>query len=81
MNLKTATFGSGCFWCTEAIFELVEGVNDVIGFIKNLDLIKSKAPIGVEIFSEELYKLPKEEIGKITGYSVKKVVDKARKDT
>ena len=30
MNLKTATFGSGCFWCTEAIFELVEGVNDVI---------------------------------------------------
>ena len=43
--------------------------------------IKSKAPIGVEIFSEELYKLPKEEIGKITGYSVKKVVDKARKDT
>ena len=30
MNLKTATFGSGCFWCTEAIFELVEGVNDVV---------------------------------------------------
>ena len=22
MNLKTATFGSGCFWCTEAIFEI-----------------------------------------------------------
>ena len=30
MNLKTATFGSGCFWCTEAILELVEGVNDVV---------------------------------------------------
>ena len=30
MNLKTATFGSGCFWCTEAIFELVDGVEDVI---------------------------------------------------
>ena len=29
MNFKTATFGSGCFWCTEAIFELVEGVVDV----------------------------------------------------
>ena len=29
MNVKTATFGSGCFWCTEAIFELVEGVVDV----------------------------------------------------
>ncbi len=56
-----------------------EGVNDVIGFIKNLDLIKSKAPIGVEIFSKELYKLPKEEIGKKVGDSVRKVVDKARK--
>ena len=29
MDVKTATFGSGCFWCTEAIFELVEGVVDV----------------------------------------------------
>jgi len=29
MNVKTATFGSGCFWCTEAIFELVEGVVNV----------------------------------------------------
>lgn len=29
-NLKTATFGSGCFWCTEAIFERVNGVIDVV---------------------------------------------------
>jgi len=29
MNNKTATFGSGCFWCTEAIFEIVEGVKTV----------------------------------------------------
>ena len=29
MENKTATFGSGCFWCTEAIFELVEGVESV----------------------------------------------------
>jgi len=25
-GLQTATFGSGCFWCTEAIFERVKGV-------------------------------------------------------
>lgn len=28
-KLKTATFGSGCFWCTEAIFERVNGVTSV----------------------------------------------------
>jgi len=29
-NLKKATFGSGCFWCTEAVFERVEGVQSVV---------------------------------------------------
>ena len=29
MNVKYATFGSGCFWCTEAIFELVDGIIEV----------------------------------------------------
>ena len=57
-----------------------EGENDVIGFVKNLDQIKSKAPIGIEIFSKELYKLPKEEIGRITGNSLSKIVKKARED-
>jgi peptide-methionine (S)-S-oxide reductase len=29
-QLEKATFGSGCFWCTEAVFEMVNGVNQVI---------------------------------------------------
>ncbi len=29
-DLHTATFAGGCFWCTEAVFERVVGVEDVV---------------------------------------------------
>lgn len=29
-HLEEATFGSGCFWCTEAVYEIVNGIEDVV---------------------------------------------------
>ena len=29
-NIETITLAGGCFWCVEAVFELIEGVVSVV---------------------------------------------------
>ena len=29
-EMQKATFGAGCFWCVEAVFERLDGVVDVL---------------------------------------------------
>ncbi len=38
-NMETSILGGGCFWCTEAVFERVEGVKEVISGYAGGDIL------------------------------------------
>ena len=49
-NLDTAVFGSGCFWCTEAIFEELKGVQSVeAGYWVELSPIRPTRKYALEV--------------------------------
>ncbi len=47
-NLQTATFAGGCFWCMEAAFETLDGVDRVVSGYKGGDV---KNPIYEQVSS------------------------------
>ncbi|AUC81720.1 peptide-methionine (S)-S-oxide reductase MsrA [Lacinutrix sp. Bg11-31] len=48
-NLQLATFGGGCFWCTEAVFQEVKGVEKVVSGYSSGN--KTRQPTYLEICS------------------------------
>src|SRR5262245_16078111 len=38
-KLETATFESGCFWCTEAVFQQLKGVTSVVSGYSGGDVV------------------------------------------
>lgn len=55
-----------------------EGAIDLVELIRQLDRAGCDAPLGVEVFSETLWQLPAEEIGRRAGASLRRIIALAR---
>jgi sugar phosphate isomerase/epimerase len=57
-----------------------EGDAPIVEWIRLLDAIGSVAPIGVEVFSSELARLPPEEVGRRCGHTARRTLATARSE-
>ncbi len=49
---EVAIFGSGCFWCTEAVFKMIKGVVSVMpGYAGGKELARGEKPNYASIHS------------------------------
>ena len=55
-----------------------EGDIDLLGLIRGLDEIGSQAPIGLEVFSDDLAGLPAAEVGRRLAEATRRVLAQAR---
>lgn len=58
-----------------------EGAFDLVGLVRTLDRIGSTAPIGIEVFTEELPTQSIEKIARDWGRTTRNIVEKAREKT
>jgi sugar phosphate isomerase/epimerase len=56
-----------------------QGSFDLVGLIRTLDEIGSRAPLGVEIFSDELARKPIDQVVRTTAEATRRVVERARR--
>ena len=65
---------------SEKVDAFLEGLSqvDLVEVVRVLDEVGSRAPIGVEVFSEELFALPAVEVARRAGDAARAVLKRAR---
>jgi peptide-methionine (S)-S-oxide reductase len=73
-RLETATLGGGCFWCLEAVFERLEGVEISFAFHDPTTLNRQENDVGTQYRSTIYYHSPEQE------RTAREVIEQLRRD-